>query len=97
MIYERRAILSLLAMGRITAADAERLMLIWQDTDWHQAQQAGEWLWIAVACIAAALLQSHPHIRLHGFGTFAHAVVAHGTRALHNAVSIGFKPTGGSI
>jgi hypothetical protein len=94
MIYERRAILSLLAMGRITAAEAERLMLIWRDTAW---QQAAEWLLIAVACLAAGILQSHPHIRLHGFGSFAHAVVAHGTRALHNAVSITFKPMGGSV
>lgn len=94
MNYERRAILSLLAMGRITAADAERLMLIFRDSAW---QQAGEWLLIAVACMTAVIIESNPHIHLYGLGNFAHAVVAHGTRALHAAISIGFKPMGGSI
>jgi hypothetical protein len=93
MISERRAILSLVAMGRITAAEAERLMLIGRYT-W---QDAGEWVWIAVACLAAFLLQAHPHIHIHGFGGLFHAVVANGTRALHNAVSLGSKKMGGSL
>ena len=93
MISERCAILSLVAMGRITAAEAERLLLIWRYT-W---QDAGEWAWITVACLAAFLLQAHPHIHIHGFGGLFHAVAANGARALHNAVSLGSKKMGGSI
>jgi hypothetical protein len=89
MINERRAILSLVAMGRITAAEAERLILTWQD--------AREWIWIAIVCAAAFVLQAHPSIHIDEFGSLAHAVVANGERALHTAASIGLKKMGGTI
>ena len=89
MINERRAILSLVAMGRITAAEAERLMLTWQD--------AREWIWIAIVCAAAVVFQAQPHIHIDAFGSLAHAVVANGTRVLHTAASIGLKRMGGTV
>jgi hypothetical protein len=89
MTHERRAILSLVAMGRITAAEAERLMIVWQD--------AREWVWIAAACIAACVLQAHPHVNFDGIANFAHTVLNHGTRTLHTAASIGLKKMGGSV
>jgi hypothetical protein len=89
MTYERRAILSLVAMGRITAAEAERLIAAWQDTR--------EFVWIAAACIAACALHAHPHLSLDGLANLVHAVLNHGTRALHTAASIGFRKMGGSV
>jgi hypothetical protein len=89
MTYESRAILSLVAMGRITVAEAERLIAAWQDTR--------ELVWIAVACVAACALHSHPHLSLDGLASLAHTVLNHGTRALHTAASIGFKRMGGSV
>jgi hypothetical protein len=83
MNYERRAILSLVAMGRITAAEAERLIASWQDSR--------EWFWIAVACIAACALHAYPHLGLDGLASLAHTVLNHGTRALHTAASVGFS------
>ncbi len=94
MNYERRAILSLVAMGRITAAEAERLMLAWQNQAW---QDARDWIWITVVCATACLLQTHPHLNFDGLGTLLHTVVDHGTRALHTAASIGLKKMGGSV
>jgi|HubBroStandDraft_2_1064218.scaffolds.fasta_scaffold1883680_1 hypothetical protein len=89
MINERRAILSLVAMGRITAAEAERLILAWQD--------ARDWIWIAIVCAAALALQAHPSIHIDVFGSLAHAVVANGTKVLHTAASIGLKRLGGTV
>jgi len=89
MMYERRAILSLLASGRITALEAERLIAASED--------AREWIWIALACAAACLLQTHPHLRLSGLGNLMHAVIDHGTRLLHTAAWTGLKRMGGIV
>jgi hypothetical protein len=89
MIYEQRAILSLIAAGRITAAEAERLIAAWED--------AREWFWIAIACAAASLLQMHPHLRLDNLGSLLHTFVDHGTRLLHTAAWTGLKRMGGSV
>ena len=89
MITERRAILSLIALGRITAAEAERLFAAWED--------AREWLWIALGSVAACLLGSHPHLRLEDLGGLVHHFVDQGTKLLHNAASFGFKKVGGMV
>lgn len=104
MIYEQRAILSLVAMGRITGAEAERLIIawkiparhnpVWQSTAW---QDVRDWVWIALACVGAWLLQTHPHLSLDAIGNLLHGVATHGTRVLHTAASIGSKKMGGSI
>lgn len=87
MLHQQRAILSLIAAGRITALEAERLIAAWQD--------AREWFWIAVACIAACVLQAQPHIDIQGLGGLLHAVAWHGTRLLHAAAVDGLKRIGG--
>ena len=94
MNNERRAILYLVAMGRITAAEAERLMLAWQNPAW---QDARDWIGITILCLAACVMQAHPHFRLDGLGSVLHMVLDHRTRALHTAVSIGLNRRGGSV
>lgn len=89
---ERRALLSLIAAGRITAGEAERLILAWEKPAW---QDARDWVWVGVACAGACLLQAHPHFSFDGLSTFLHGVAAHGTRALHTALSMSFKRMGG--
>jgi hypothetical protein len=52
MNTDRHAILSLVATGRITAAEAERLLVAWNDSR--------ETAWILVLCLAfAGLAQIH--------------------------------------
>jgi hypothetical protein len=47
MQSDRRAILSLLAARRITAAEAERLLIVWNDSR--------ESIWLVAACCVVAL------------------------------------------
>ena len=66
MNTDRRAILALIAMGRITPAEAERLLAAWNESR--------ETAWILVASLGFALLtQLHMHEFLptlrHMFGT----------------------------
>ncbi len=89
MTHERRAILSLIAMGRMTAIEAERLVLAW-----HEAR---EWFWITALSIAVCLIQTHPHIHLGSLGNLLHGAVAQGAQALHTAASISFKRMGGIV
>ena len=54
MNTDRRVILSLVAAGRITAAEAERLLVAWNDSR--------ETAWILLLCLAfACLSQLHLH------------------------------------
>jgi len=48
MSADRHAILSLVAMGRITAAEAERLLAVWNESR--------ETAWIVGLCLACACL-----------------------------------------
>ena len=48
MRSDRRAILQLVAQGRITPGDAERLLLAWND--------GREFRWIALGCLALAVM-----------------------------------------
>lgn len=52
MHTDRRTILSLIAAGRITPADAERLLVL--------SNERAETIWTLAACIAAALLMQSP-------------------------------------
>lgn len=57
MLTERQTILSLIAAGRINAAEAERLLVLSEDR--------AEVVWALVACVAAAfMMQSQPHALL---------------------------------
>jgi hypothetical protein len=89
MFYQQRAILSLIAAGRISVVEAERLIAAWQD--------AREWFWIAVACAAACVLQAHPHFNLQALGGLLHSIAGNGTRLLHTASMLGFNRNGGSV
>jgi hypothetical protein len=64
MNTDRRAILTLVAMGRITAAEAERLLAAWNDsreTAWIVA------LSLAFACVAQLHLRELLPILMHSF------------------------------
>ncbi|KAA6465130.1 hypothetical protein DYQ86_04030 [Acidobacteria bacterium AB60] len=89
MTDERRAILSLIAAGRITPAEAERLIAAWQD--------AREWVWLALGCLAVCLLGAHPHWGIDGLPGLLHSIVAQGTRLLHAAAVAGIQGRGGSL
>jgi hypothetical protein len=52
MKRERQAILSLVAMGRITPGEAERLLAAWNS--------AREEVWVIGACVVACIAQSLP-------------------------------------
>ncbi len=57
MNTDRRAILSLIAAGRITAAEAERLLAAWNE--------GRETVWILAFCLAfVCLAQTHMHVPL---------------------------------
>jgi hypothetical protein len=79
MNTDRRAILTLVATGRITASEAERLLVAWNDSR--------ETVWILALSLAFALLaQLHlrelPVILMHLFN--AHSALA---EAVHHAFS----------
>ena len=52
MISNRRVILNLIAMGRITPAEAERLLAAWNE--------GRETLWILTVCMVCACLAEWP-------------------------------------
>jgi hypothetical protein len=60
MRSERRAILRLVAAGRISAVEAERLLRAWND-----AREEG---WILAACLLICATQIHLSLSLHGAG-----------------------------
>ncbi len=77
MKRDRRAILSLVALGRITPGEAERLLAVWNE--------GREELWVMVACVAATLTQStffRPLERL------ANCWTADNISALHHALTV---------
>jgi len=78
MESDRRAILSLVALGRITPAEAERLLIAWNE--------GREGLWIFTVCIALALLNPFsPHPGLAALMQNAHAQLLNGS--LHRILS----------
>jgi hypothetical protein len=86
MRNDRRTILSLVALGRITPGEAERLLIAWNE--------GREGLWIFVACIAAALLaQVNPQQGVEALKHIAHALLPGGS--LHHAVALVTRLWGG--
>ena len=73
MQTERQAILSLVALGRITARDAERLLAAWNS--------GREEIWVMGACAAACVAQSLPLARL------VHTLLPGGFPGLFHSVS----------
>ncbi len=70
MQWERKAILSLVALGRITPREAERLLAAWNS--------GGEELWVVGACVAASVAQFLPELArvAHLFPGIHHALAA---------------------
>jgi hypothetical protein len=59
---ERRTILGLVAAGRISAMEAERLLRAWNDSR--------EELWVIAACLLVCVTQIHLRLSLDGLGHF---------------------------
>jgi hypothetical protein len=78
MHSNRRTILSLVMLGRITPAEAERLLIAWN---------AGrEGFWVFAACIAVALLAlSNPQQSLSALSHIAHTLLPGFT--MHHALA----------
>jgi hypothetical protein len=86
MQKDRRTILSLVAHGRITAAEAERLLII--------SNEAREGFLVFIACIVLALLaQLNVQQGLSALMHLAHALLA--SDSLHNALTLLTGFTGG--
>jgi len=73
MQRERQAILSLIALDRITPREAERMLII--------ANTGREELWVMAACAAAGVAQFLPTLP-----RLAHAILSAGLPGLHHAV-----------
>ncbi len=89
MQSEHRAVLSLVAMGRITAEQAERLLAA--------ANDSREALGIVAVCAIVCLAQVLSHLDLQSIGHFAHALIAAGPKALLHAASTVVNRMGGSL
>jgi hypothetical protein len=90
MQTDRRAILHLVAMGRITPAEAERLLIAWND--------GRESLWVFAACIAFSLLaQLNPQRWLQGLPHTAHSLLPGSNVALHHTLSLVNHLLGGIV
>jgi hypothetical protein len=84
MKRERQAILSLVALGRITPRDAERLLAAWN---------AGrEELWAVGVCAAACIAQSLPAL-----ANVAHQLLPGGLPGLFHAALAACYWTGGML
>jgi len=77
---EKRTILALVAAGRITGAEAERLVRAWNEPV--------QWFLAAVACLAAAL--ASPHLQPHAAAGahWLHDFVRHGLDAANTAAQL---------
>jgi hypothetical protein len=88
MNTERRAILSLLAMGRITPREAERLLAAWSDTK--------ESVWMPAACLVfAAMAWPHAQELPAELVHLLKAVLPGMFAAAHHALSIVTGSSGG--
>jgi hypothetical protein len=80
MNSDRRAILALIAMGRITPGQAERLIAAWNE--------GRETAWILAACLAFAVLaQPHLHELVPSLIRFFNTQVPAVAQAIHHALS----------
>jgi hypothetical protein len=89
MRSERRAILALMAAGRISASEAERLLRAWNERF--------EGFWIAMLCVLVCLAQLHLQVSLDGFERLAHGMLREGLSAWNAAASLLKNGMGGTI
>jgi hypothetical protein len=72
MQKERQAILSMIALGRITPREAERLLAVWS--------LGREEFWVIAACVTASLTQIVPAL-----ARMVHSLLPEGLPVLHHA------------
>jgi hypothetical protein len=90
MPTDRCAILHLVALGRITPAEAERLLIAWNE--------GRESLWVLAACMALALpAQFNSHQGLAGWMHIAHALLPGSLVSLGHALSLVNQLLGGML
>jgi hypothetical protein len=90
MQTDRRAILSLVALGRISPSEAERLLVAWN--------QGWETFWVGAACIAAVLLAQFDATQaLPGLAHFAQSLLSGRIFPLHHALVLLSHFFGGSL
>ena len=85
MRSDRRTILSLLALGRITPSEAERLLIA--------CNASTDDFWIFAACVAATLFTLVPHLGLAALLHVSHVLLANDS--LHHALSFIDRLLGG--
>lgn len=73
MRKERQIILSMIALGRITPREAERLLAVWS--------LGREEFWVIAACLVASLTQVAPVL-----ARIVHTLLPEGLPGLHHAV-----------
>jgi hypothetical protein len=89
MRNERRTILGLVAAGRISAIEAERLLHAWNESR--------DELWVIAACLLVCVTQIHLRLPLEGLGHFIESF-AHDVFNVWSAVlSTLTKGMGGSV
>jgi hypothetical protein len=89
MRSERRAILGLVAAGRISAMEAERLLRIWND--------AREELWILGVCLLICVTQIHLRLSPDGLGHFIEGLARGVFTTSNAAVSLLTRGMGGAV
>lgn len=88
MKTDRSAILQLVALGRITPAEAERLLLAWNE--------GREALWALAACMIAFILaQVHLDKLLPGLAHVARLLFGPGSHLTHHALAVVTQLLGG--
>ncbi len=81
METDRRMILRLVALGRISPMEAERLLIAWND--------GRETIWTLAACIAAALFaQPHWQAMLPGLTHVAHYLLPVDSTSVQHLLSL---------
>jgi hypothetical protein len=90
MQTDRRAILSLVALGRISPAEAERLLILWNQ-GWENS-----WLFVAVI-VGLVVAQIDLHQVLPGLAHFAQSLLSGRVIPLHHAMAVITRVFGGEL
>jgi hypothetical protein len=97
MQTDRRAILTLVALGRITPVEAERLILACNESAWPAGRQS---LWVPVVCVAAFYLvlsaQFDPRPWSVALAHIAHSLLPGALIALHHILPVITQLFGGT-
>jgi hypothetical protein len=86
---EQRTILGLVAAGRISAMEAERLLRAWND--------AREEFWLIAACLLVCVTQVHLRLSLDGLGHFIESFARDVFSGWSAVLSTLTKGMGGSV